>query len=139
MRVENSRDLAGKVSIAGRLCPVTRHDGAGGDKPPQPSLGSGDRAGEGLCSGLGAVAWNQQRPPCPRCRLSPPWGQSAPCCGDSAGQGTQRAGTSSGDKRDNPRPTPLPRPCYGQKKEAGKGRAAQHPPFPPSNSHRHLR
>lgn len=131
MRVENSRDLAGKVSIAGRLCPVTRHDGAGGDKPPQPSLGSGDRAGEGLCSGLGAVAWNQQRPPCPRCRLSPPWGQSAPCCGDSAGQGTQRAGTSSGDKRDNPRPTPSAKALLWPKEGGRERESSSASPFSP--------
>lgn len=118
-----------EVSIAGRLCPVTRHDGGGGDKSPQPSLGSGDRAGEGLPCMEPAASSTSPSEQCPRCHLSPPWGRSAPWCGDSAGQGTQKVGTSSGDKGDNPRQTPLPGPCYGQEKEAGEGRAAQHPPF----------
>lgn len=114
---------------------MTRHDGAGGDKSPQPSLGIGDRAGEGLCRGRVAVAWNQQHPPRPHLSSVP--AVTCPHRGDAAPPGVvtaqhrgHRAGTGSGEKRDNPRQTPLPGPCYGQEKQAGEGRAAQHPLFP---------
>lgn len=92
--------------------------------------------GRGMEPAVSSMSPSEQRP---RCHLSPPWGRSALWCGDSAGQGTRRAGTSSRDKGDNSRQTPLPGPCHGQGKEAGEGRAAQHPPFPASSSHRHLR
>lgn len=56
-----------------------------------------------------AVSSMSPSEPCPRCHLSPPWGRSAPCCGDSAGQGTRRAGTGMGT-----RGTTLDRPlCQG--------------------------
>lgn len=51
MRVENGRDLAGKVSTAGRLCPVTRHDGAGRQKSPEPRWAVGTGQGKGCARG----------------------------------------------------------------------------------------
>lgn len=79
MRVGNDRDLAGKVSIAGRLHPLLCGDclpwdhsaTTGGGKAPQLSLGSRGRGHatcppwqgcrEGLCPQLVAVARDRQR------------------------------------------------------------------------------
>lgn len=68
---------------------MTRHDGAGGEKSPQPSLGSGDRAGEGLCREPVAVAWNQQCPPCPHPSSVP--AVTCPHRGDAAPSGVVTA------------------------------------------------
>lgn len=86
--------------------------------------GAGGRGMEPLASSMSRCEQ------CPRCHLSPLRGRSAPWCGDSAGQGTQRAGTGRGDKSDNPRQTPCQGLAMAKGRRQGKGEQLSTTLFP---------